>query len=255
MTIHKRLAEELTEPAPPPVLVVGMHNSGTTVLSHCLHDAGLFMECNTSRNESYFFSIHVNDELIMGGGSNWAKLPILSVEEVLSHVDRVGGHVLAQWRSDYMQWGYDGVSPWGIKDGRLCVLLPFYLAVFPEAKVLFIRRDPDDIAASLAHREKKGVGVMNDQEHWKRLTMAHFERVQEFGETHHSYYEIAYEELCFQPTKVAPPMFEFLGLEYTADAERNFVKRMRTDRVGTKAWSAFKWRMGAIRKGIQVMFE
>ncbi|MCA9175346.1 MAG: sulfotransferase [Planctomycetales bacterium] len=232
-----------------------MHNSGTTVLAGCLHQAGLFLACNTSRNESHFFSIHVNDELIMGGGDNWAKLPILSVDEVLSHRERVGGYILRQWRDDYMQWGYDGCSRWGIKDARICVLLPLYLELFPGAKILFIRRDPDDIAASLSHREKKGVGIRNDEAHWRQLTEAHFARVREYGQARADFYEISYEELCRQPAQVAPGMFEFLEMEYTAAIESNFQKRLRTDRIGTKAWSAVKWRLGAIRKGLRVMFE
>ena len=77
--MSRQLPAEVERPAPPPVLITGMHNSGTSVLSECLHAAGLFLQCNTSRNESYFFSIYINDELIMGGGSEWARLPIMSV--------------------------------------------------------------------------------------------------------------------------------------------------------------------------------
>ena len=159
---RKPIPTQFDEVSPDPVLVMGMHNSGSTALSQCLHRCGLFMVNNATQCESHFFSNYVNDELLMGGGTAWARLPIMSVEEVMSYRDTVGRFILDQWRIDLMQWGYDGVSPWGIKDPRLCVLLPLYLEIFPGAKILFIRRDLDDIAASLSHREKPGVGVLND---------------------------------------------------------------------------------------------
>ncbi|WP_149498421.1 sulfotransferase [Roseiconus lacunae] len=241
--------------SPDPVLVMGMHNSGSTALSRCLHACGLFMVNNATQCESHFFSNYVNDELLMGGGSNWANYPIMSVDEVMSYRDTVGEFMLQQWRIDLMQWGYDGVSPWGIKDARTCVLLPLYLDVFPNCKVLFIRRDPYDIAASLSHREKPGVGVFNDPQHWKKLTLAHFERVETFGRQHHSYHVVGYEELCQRPVEVGRRIHQFLELPFSDRHGDVYAQTMRTDRLGTRAWTAFKWRVMAIKKGFQVMFE
>ena len=210
---------------------------------------------NATQCESHFFSNYVNDELLMGGGSNWANYPILSVEEVMSFRDTVGKFMLEQWRIDLMQWGYDGSSPWGIKDARTCVLLPLYLDVFPNSKIVFIRRDPDDIAASLSHREKPGVGVHKDPEHWKKLTLAHFERVETFGRAHRWFHEVSYEELCRRPVEVGRRVHEFLELPYTAAHEQVYRRTMHQDRVGTKAWTGFKWRVMAIKKGLKVMLE
>ncbi|QDV44877.1 hypothetical protein Enr13x_47480 [Stieleria neptunia] len=210
---------------------------------------------NATQCESHFFSNYINDELLMGGGSNWANYPILSVEEVMSYRATVGNFMLEQWRIDLMQWGYDGTSPWGIKDARTCVLLPLYLDVFPDCKILFIRRDPDDIAASLSHREKPGVGVYKDPEHWKKLTMAHFERVETFGRAHRWYHEVGYEELCLEPVAVGRRIHDYLELPYTKEHEQVYRRTMHRDRLGTKAWTAFKWRVMAIKKGLQVMLE
>lgn len=252
---RKPIPTEFEGVSPDPVLVVGMHNSGTTPLSQCLHQCGLFMVNNATQCESHFFSNYVNDQLLMGGGTEWARLPIMSVEQVMSFRDSVGQFILDQWRIDLMQWGYDGTSPWGIKDPRICVLLPLYLDIFPNAKILFIRRQPDDIAASLSHREKPGVGVMNDEAYWKDLTLEHFERVETFGRAHHSFYEIAYEQLCRQPVETGRAIHEYLDLPFTEQHQEVYRRTMRTDRIGTKVWSSFKWRVMAIRKGFQVMWE
>ncbi|MCO8121414.1 sulfotransferase [Stieleria sp. TO1_6] len=241
--------------SPDPVLVMGMHNSGSTALSRCLHACGLFMVNNATQCESHFFSNYVNDELLMGGGSNWANYPILSVEQVMSYRDTVGQFMLDQWRIDLMQWGYDGTSPWGIKDARTCVLLPLYLDVFPNSKILFIRRDPDDIAASLSHREKPGVGVHKDPDHWKRLTLAHFERVETFGKAHRWFHEVGYEELCCEPVETGRRIHEYLELPYTVADQQVYQRTMHRDRLGTRAWTGFKWRVMAIKKGLQVMLE
>ncbi len=253
--VRKPIPTEFQGKSPDPVLVMGMHNSGSTALSRCLHACGLFMVNNATQCESHFFSNYINDELLMGGGSNWANYPILSVEEVMSYRESVGKFMLQQWRIDLMQWGYDGTSPWGIKDARTCVLLPLYLDVFPDSKILFIRRDPDDIAASLSHREKPGVGVYKDPEHWKKLTLAHFERVETFGRAHRWYHEVGYEELCLHPVAVGRRIHEYLELPYTSEHEQVYRRTMHRDRLGTKAWTAFKWRVMAIKKGLQVMRE
>ena len=145
-----------------PILIVGMHNSGTSILAEILHKNGVFIGNNMDHSESHFFSIFLNDRIIMGGGNNWAKLPILSIEKVLSFKNTVGPFIKKHWKADYVQWGYDGSSKWGIKDPRLCVLLPLYLEIFPGAKIVHIRRNQNDVAASLSRRTKSGVGKLDE---------------------------------------------------------------------------------------------
>ena len=53
-----------------PILVVGMHNSGTSILTEILHENGIFFGANMRHYESYFFSNFINDRVILGGGGN-----------------------------------------------------------------------------------------------------------------------------------------------------------------------------------------
>ena len=207
-----------------PILVVGMHNSGTSILTEILHKNGVFFGANMDHYESYFFSNFINDRMILGGEGNWAKLPIMSIEEVLSYESPVGSFIKKHWIADYLQWGYDGISLWGIKDPRLCILLPLYLNIFPDAKVVDIIRNADDIAASLTGKFKAGVGVLDDFEHWKSLTEAYNQRVQTYSDKCASYFEIVYEELCTQPREQAKLLFDFLSLPFTPKAEKLLVK-------------------------------
>jgi hypothetical protein len=59
------------------------------------------------------------------------------------------------WEDYYTECGYNGKSKWGFKDPRLCVVLPLYLKLFPKAQVVHIRRNPNDVAASLGKRKKR----------------------------------------------------------------------------------------------------
>ena len=203
-----------------PILIVGMHNSGTSILAKILHESGVFLGNNMGHYESHFFSIFVNDLLIMQGGNNWAKLPLLSIDEVMSFRDTVGPFVKRHWVADYLQWGYDGFSMWGIKDPRLCVLLPLYLDIFPKATVVHIRRNPNDVAASLSSKSKRGVGKYDDFEHWRKVTLKYTDRVVSYADKARAYHEIQYEEFCTASEDVVQNLFAFLDLAFTKDTKK-----------------------------------
>lgn len=215
-----------------PVLIVGMHNSGTSILAEIIHESGVFLGNNMEHYESHLFSIYINDLLIMKGEKNWSKLPILSIDEVMSYRDTIGSFVKKHWMADYIQWGYDGISKWGIKDPRLCVLLPLYLEIFPKAKVIHIRRNPDDVAASLCLRKKRGVGKLDDFDHWRELTLNYTERVIEYSNIAHAYHEIKYEEFCTKSEPVTKALFKFLDIHYTSDTEQ-LLSKVTPSRIGS----------------------
>jgi hypothetical protein len=228
------------EGAQSPVLVLGMHNSGTSILTEILHKNGIFFGANMHHYESYFFTNFINDRLILGGEGNWAKLPLMSEEQVLSYEESVGVFIKQHWLADYLQWGYDGESRWGIKDPRLCVLLPLYLKIFPEATVIHIKRNPNDIAASLTGKFKAGVGILDDFNHWKALTEAYNQRVDKYAKECLTYFEIVYEELCRQPRDQTKQLFEFLSIPFTPVAEKLLTK-VTPNRIGSyQRWQESK---------------
>ncbi len=215
-----------------PVLVVGMHNSGTSILAEVLHKSGVFLGANMPHYESFFFSVLINDRLILGEKQGWARLPLMGVDEAMGYLDTAGDFARRHWIADYLQYGYDGQSLWGIKDPRLCVLLPLYLALFPGARVVHIRRNPDDVAASLCRRQKYGVGKLDDFEHWKQLTLAYTGRVLEYAEQASAYHELEYEAFCTRSEPVTRELFEFLGLEFGVDT-RKLLEKVTPSRIGS----------------------
>lgn len=220
---------------PPPVLVVGMHNSGTSIISRLLHEHGLFIKAGMESHYESLFFCHVNDRLIMGGGPNWTKLPIMPVKEVLSFERSVSPMLREMWLPEYQRYGYDGVSPWGIKDPRLCVLLPLYLRLFPEASIVHVRRNLDDVAASLCSKRKKHVGLVDDFTHWRLLGQAHENRASEYGSKWGRYHVVSYEEFCLDSAAVARRLFLFVGLKFTRRAEMFLKKEIYTSSIGSYA--------------------
>jgi hypothetical protein len=215
-----------------PVLVVGMHNSGTSILTKLLHESGVFFAASMQHHESRFFSIFVNDLLVLGGSDNWAKLPLMSVDEVMAFRETVGPFIERHWIAEYLQWGYDGTSPWGIKDPRLCILLPLYLAIFPEARVVHIRRNSNDIAASLHERERIRGGLDRSFEHWQRLNSEYVCRVIECSSRCHAYYEVEYEALCTAPHETFKRVLAFLDLPFT-DHTQSLLTKVTPSRIGS----------------------
>lgn len=215
-----------------PVLIIGMHNSGTSILAELIHKGGVFLGNNMSHYESHFFSIFINDLLIMKGGNNWAKLPIMSIDEVLSFKGTIGPFIKKYWIADYLQWGYDGISKWGIKDPRISVLLPLYLEIFPNAKIVHIKRDPNDVAASLCQRSKRGTGVVNDFNFWKKLAEAYVERISSCKEKIKQYYELSYEDLCKNKYDCTKKLFNYLDISFTNDTHL-LLKKIKDTKIGS----------------------
>ena len=58
------------------------------MLAQILHHSGCFLANNAAHCESHFFSLFINDRLIMGGGTAWAELPVITVEQVLAQRQR-----------------------------------------------------------------------------------------------------------------------------------------------------------------------
>ncbi len=209
-----------------PVIIVGMHHSGTGLLTRIIALGGLFIIRDMGHSETKLFTIRLNDTLLMRG--QWYKNPILSVAEVLALKPLFTEFLSKELEPYFKANGYSAARRWGFKDPRACVLLPLYLDSFPEATVVHILRDPRNVAASLAGQHKKGLGVVQDLEFWKTLRTQHVERVRSCEkEIPGRYYEMEYEQLCREPMSIISRLFTFLGLELNQVVEAFAKKKIR----------------------------
>jgi Sulfotransferase family len=152
----------------PPIIIIGMHRSGTSLIAKVLGRMGLFLGRDTEINsESYFFQRR-NEVILNACNGGWENPA--AIEELLKN-DPTRERIIKLLRRDLQSTGistYLGLGkylryrsafrlnfPWGWKDPRNSILLPLWLQVFPNAKIISVLRNGIDSAASLADREAK----------------------------------------------------------------------------------------------------
>lgn len=149
-----------------PIIFVGMHRSGTTMISEFLEEIGVFMgnKKGAVNNESLFFQ-RLNDWIFKVHNIYWDNPSgFVTNKHLNSNVLRVIQSQLSNARRiEYLglKWFflYGDIRklrfPWGWKDPRTSILLDFWMQVFPNAKILHVYRHPIDVASSLSKRESK----------------------------------------------------------------------------------------------------
>lgn len=154
----------------PPVIIIGMHRSGTSALTRLLQQSGLFMGRGASRNEEAVFTNAINAWLFRQASASWDRPE--SIDDLFADdavwpalTDYLGGIVrgpaaarflgAARW----LRWGrLDRVGqPWGWKDPRNTWTLPLWLELFPDARVVHIVRHGVPVAESLRTRRARAV--------------------------------------------------------------------------------------------------
>jgi hypothetical protein len=156
----------------PPVLIIGMHRSGTTMLCSMLEELGLYLGKKKNDNNEAIFFQEINDWILAQCGGAWdhpaTVEALLRCREARSLTLDYLRYLIGSPRvSSYLGWrryllgvaGRGTNLPWGWKDPRTTVTLPLWLELFPEAKVLHIRRHGVDVARSLAVRHRKQLAV------------------------------------------------------------------------------------------------
>ena len=136
-----------------------MHRSGTSLLTRLLSDMGLFVGSRLdSHHESTFYQ-RLNRRLTAEAGGHWSRPEVAAevvasatsadlVGPLLAHLEGVAA--VEYWGSRYHR--RSAVACWGWKDPRNGYLLPLWQAVYPDLRVIWIRRDPRETAESLYRR-------------------------------------------------------------------------------------------------------
>jgi Sulfotransferase family len=148
-----------------PIIFIGMHRSGTSMLGQLLDALGLFSGTRKDENNEAVFFRQLNDWLLAQCGGRW-DMPqaigyLWSNEEILAWTEDYVRYLLDSpkaiqflgVRHYFQAWGITRLYiPWGWKDPRNTFTLPFWLRIFPDAKVVCIERHGVDVAQSLLAR-------------------------------------------------------------------------------------------------------
>ncbi|MFN3653067.1 MAG: sulfotransferase [Armatimonadota bacterium] len=158
---------------PPPIILIGMHRSGTSLVAGMLHALGVYMGPDLRfpapsdppevqealRRAGYGEALpfrEINESLLKSARAEWDRVtPFLQArgraedpygERLLRALEGRSGEEFLAGRPE----GWRGA--WGWKDPRTSLTLPYWLKAFPQARLIHVRRDPEAVARSLARR-------------------------------------------------------------------------------------------------------
>lgn len=154
-----------------PIIIVGMHRSGTSMLAQLLADAGLFLgwRVQPGHQEAYFFQ-KLNDWVLREASATWDRpagmRTLLEDDKARAYIvdylittmnspritEFMGPKRYAQSRSLNTY-----TAAWGWKDPRSTLTLDLWRTVFPQSKILHVTRHGLDVARSLQVRYGKSI--------------------------------------------------------------------------------------------------
>ncbi len=153
---HIAPGETVATPASQPILVLGMHRSGTSAIARILGLMGAYIgESNDLLPEhpddnptGYWERADINainDRLLQAIGHTWDRVAGLGVHDPAPDklLDLSG-----RLRQIIVKLDAAG-RPWLAKDPRLCLLLPQWLPLLEAPACIVVVRDPREIAASM----------------------------------------------------------------------------------------------------------
>jgi hypothetical protein len=259
-----------------PVIFIGMHRSGTSMLGRLLEELGMFFGALKDENNEALFFQDLNEWLLSQCGGRWDNPAPFNEyfwrsDEVVKWTELYIRNILASPRSiqflgaRFALRGIGGLGmPWGWKDPRNTFTLPMWLRIFPNAKVVSIERNGVDVAQSLRAREIK---ILEDAPRfYKKNRLAFFLRPRRSGFAHSprclvledgfSLWQeytsqadavmaqlpaarslaLRYEEVLNNPLKWLGETAAFCGLAVSRTQLENAVKNIRIDRA--KAYEA-----------------
>lgn len=142
------------------LIVLGMHRSGTSAFTGLLNQLGVnlggkLLETQADNEKGFFenkFVVQANDALLESLGSSWDDTFALPDDwQTYFNDSRMAEDILHFLQREFLE---DQLS--GLKDPRLCRLLPYWLTLFARAGVrpyfALVVRNPLEIAQSLQAR-------------------------------------------------------------------------------------------------------
>jgi len=170
-----------------PIIVIGMHRSGTTMLARQLEALGVFMGKQKEENQEAVLFFQIDTWLASQCGGSWdnpqAIRYLLGNQEVRTQVtEYIRDYLLTTARAaSYLGWQnyiryrspFKLVQPWGWKSPLSTFTLPIWLDLFPDAKVIHISRHGVDVANSLKQRERRAVSLTLFQRLYYKMRILH----------------------------------------------------------------------------------
>ena len=127
-------------------VVLGMHKSGTTLVSEILHKSGVSMVEANDENKSYdagnkmerVATLQMDHDLLNSRGVHSLDIKVRDRDIVPSveQKERMTG-IVEQCNTEHTSWGF--------KDPRACITYPAWESVLPEHKMIIVYRHPAQV--------------------------------------------------------------------------------------------------------------
>jgi len=239
-----------------PLVVIGMHRSGTRLLVDVLDKLGIFMGADRQGDAESITFMLLNEGILHQCGAFWsepmsahfmlaqpgaaAQLATGVREALAAQLDRYAGASGWHRNSDAK-----ALRPFGWKDPRNTFTLPVWRQLFPNLRAIHIVRHGVDVAASLARRHAESLraatgepvppaltvirdhtfGILSSRRGstleeaftmWEQYVEKAREESAALGERA---LEVRYEELLTQPDRAVAALAKFCGVAVPARLE------------------------------------
>lgn len=255
-----------------PVILLGMHRSGTSLMARLLRDVGIHMGTWLSRDAEAVFFQRLNRRIYGAVDSKWGYVDSLveamgSEQFIERHTNAVlraflkDRHILRRdigivqffGREVWEAMGRGEDIAWGWKDPRTTLAIPIWVRVFPQARWLHIVRNGIDVAISTHRRSKKQQRKLRN-----RIFRIDYSPITlDFGycfrlwETYVSfvldhkhlippdqYFEMRYEDLLAEPQMQMRQVLDFLDYPAEDERVRAACERINRSRLDNSAYAA-----------------
>jgi hypothetical protein len=170
-----------------PVIVIGMHRSGTSLVARMLEGLGLFMGDIREYNEEAHFFLFRDRWLLSQCGASWehpegirdllenAEVRALTVDYLDRYLLRSPRIISYLGWKQYLRYGspFELARPWGWKCPLSTYTLPIWMDLFPTAKVVHVYRHGVDVANSLRQRALRTFAAAHRQGLYYKLPVLH----------------------------------------------------------------------------------
>lgn len=139
-----------------PLIILGMHRSGTSCLAGSLQQAGVYLgevskynEYNKKGNKENERTMKLNETILKFNNSSWHTPPS---KLVWTKAHESEGNALIRSFEKKSNSQY-----WGFKDPRVLLTLPFWEKLLPQAKYVGTYRNPISVSQSLNNRAEYSI--------------------------------------------------------------------------------------------------
>ncbi len=249
----------------PPIIIVGMHRSGTTMITKILENLGLFVGTEKEINHEALFFWEINNWIFDLHTATPEKPYNLryknpACEKVI--IESLEYFVQSNKRKQYLgnlSTTYPNIKeidiPYGWKDPKNTFTIDFWKHIFPNPKIIHIYRNPIDSVSSYIERDlllknkfewnwkkklKRNLLISNHFHEnfrltsieegynlWEEYVTKALSLKQEFP----NYLEIKYEDFLENPLLHIQQLVAFCGLERNDDKIKNEIKSVNSDRA------------------------